>query len=347
MVWQSLPTPRGAAALVLASLLTGCTGGSMQLPLPPPEDAPPSTPLRGASSTFAAQAVLRWFNQLAVHQGIEAELEVVGSGESIRSFLAGQVDFAATDSPPSPQEIRSAPQGLVAFPVTAGAIAIAYNLPGCDLRLKREQLAAIFLGEVTNFAELGCADQPITVLHRAAASGTTANVTASLAAFSLAWRQGPGSGRQVRWPVGRSVVGSDGMATALKDTLGGIGYVEAAYVRAPLQAAALQNGNGELVRPDATAAAQALAAIRLDDRLLGGNPDPQQGYPIVNFSWMLVPSRGLGSRLAPLKTSLSYILSQAGQDDAERLGYVPLPPELRKRALRQFGQLRSQTDGGP
>jgi hypothetical protein len=36
---------------------------------------------------------------------------------------------------------------------------------------------------------------------------------------------------------------------------------------------------------------------------------------------------------------LSYILSQAGQDDAERLGYVPLPAELRERALRQFSLL--------
>ena len=323
--------PRACAALALAALLAGCTGGSRDASAPPP--------LRGATSTFAAQAFLLWFNQLAVEPGIVAELEVVGSGASIRSFLAGQVDFAVTDSPPSPKEIGSAPQGLVAFPVTAGAIAIAYNLPGCDLRLKREQLVAIYLAEVTNFAELGCADQPISVLHRADSSGSTANFTASLAAFSPAWRQGPGSGRELRWPVGRAVLGSDGMATALNETPGSIGYVESAYVRAPLQAAALQNGKGQLVRPNAASSAQALAAIPLDDRLLGGNPDPPVGYPIVSFSWMLVPSRSLGARLEPLKTSLGYILSQAGQDDAERLGYVPLPAELRERALRQFALL--------
>lgn len=347
MACSTLPTGRGAAVLALVALLASCTARSPQAPLPAPGSEPAAVPLRGASSTFAAQAFLRWFNQLAVHQNIAAELEVVGSGESIRSFLAGQVDFAATDSPPSPQELQAAPRGLVAFPVTAGAIAIAYNLPGCDLRLKREQLVAIYLGAITNFAELGCPDQPITVLHRAAASGTTANFTASLAAFSPLWRQGPGSGRQVRWPVGRAVVGSDGMATSLGEIRGSIGYVEAAYVRPPLQAAALQSGDGAFVKPDARAAAQALAAIRLDERLLGGNPDPPTGYPIVNFSWMLVPSRGLGPRLAPVKTSLTYILSQAGQDDAERLGYVPLPAELRQRALRQFGQLKAGQGGGP
>ncbi|MCT0227935.1 substrate-binding domain-containing protein [Synechococcus sp. CS-1331] len=327
--------PRACAALALAALLAGCTGGSTDSST----DAPAPPPLRGATSTFAASAFLLWFNQLAVEPGIVAELEVVGSGASIRSFLAGQIDFAVTDSPPSLEEIGAAPQGLVAFPVTAGAIAVAYNLPGCDLRLKREQLVAIYLAEVTNFAELGCADQPITVLHRADSSGSTANFTASLAAFNPAWRQGPGSGRELRWPVGRAVLGSDGMATALKETPGSIGYVESAYVRAPLQAAALQNGKGQLVRPNALASSQALAAIPLDDRLLGGNPDPPVGYPIVSFSWMLVPSRSLGARLEPLKTSLGYILSQAGQDDAERLGYVPLPTELRERALRQFALL--------
>jgi phosphate transport system substrate-binding protein len=79
---------------------------------------------------------------------------------------------------------------------------------------------------------------------------------------------------------------------------------------------------------------------------LGSNPDPTEGYPIVNFSWMLVPARGLGPRIAPLKTSLTFILSQAGQDDAERLGYVPLPAPLRQRALQQFTKLRSQQGGG-
>lgn len=324
----------------LAGLLAACGRPGAQPPSQP-------QPLSGAVSSFSAQAFFRWFNQLAVHHDINSELEVVGSGDSIRALLNGTVDFAATDSPPSRQELQSARHGLVAFPVAAGAIAVGYNLPGCELGLSRQQLAQVFLGQITNFAQLGCANQLITVLHRSDASGTTANFTASLAAFSPAWRLGPGVGRQVRWPVGQAVVGSDGMASALTSTPGAIGYVESAYVRAPLQAAALENRRGQWVRPDAASAAQALASIQLDQRLLGSNPDPAEGYPIVNFSWILVPARGLGPRIAPLKTTLQFILSQAGQDDAERLGYVPLPADLRQRALQQFGQLRSQQAGGP
>lgn len=296
--------------------------------------------LQGSSSSFAAQAYWRWFNQLAVRQDINAELTVMGSGDSIRAFLADRVDFAGTDSAPTAAEIKASRRGLLAFPVTAGAIAVAYNLPGCNLRLTRAQLVAVFLGQIRDFQALGCQPQPIRLFHRAEASGATASITATLASFSPLWRGGPGVGRQVRWPLGEAVTGSDGMAEALQVTPGGFGYVEAAFVRAPLQAAALQTRTGEFQRPTPAAAAEGLSQIRLDGRLLGQNPDPVRGYPIVNLNWMLVPRQGLQARADLLRTSLRYILSQAGQDDAELLGYVPLPVSLRERSLGQLSQIR-------
>ncbi|MFM7361213.1 MAG: substrate-binding domain-containing protein [Cyanobium sp.] len=315
-------------------LLVGCSVQS-----PPAAELGAATVLDGSTSTFSAQAYYRWFNQLAVRENVNVELAVVGSGESIRRFLAGSVQFAGTDSAPSAQEIRAAPRGLLAFPVTAGAIAVAYNLPGCQLRLSRAQLADLFLGQITNFAALGCGDQPITLLHRRDSSGTTANFTAALAAISPAWRQGPGSGRLVAWPLGQAVDDADGMASALAATPGAVGYVESLYIRPPLQAAALQNRAGRYVRPDAASGAQAVAGISLDSRLLGSNPDPADGYPIIALNWMLVPAAGSADRLPALRTSLAYILSRAGQDDAEQLGFVPLPVALRERALSQLGRL--------
>lgn len=321
----------GSPLLVLVLALSGCT--------PRPPRTADTVVLQGTSSTFAAQAYLRWFNQLAVKEGINAEIAVMGSGQSIRTFLAGGTDFAGTDSPPAAAEISAAPKGMLAFPVTAGAIAVAYNLPGCNLQLSRSQLVDLFLGRISNFAQLGCRSQPVVLLHRADASGSTANFTASLAAISPSWRAGPGIGRRINWPAGQGVHGSDAMAEALATTAGTVGYIESAYIRPPLQAAALQNRQDQRVRPTAAAAAQAVASIQLDDNLLGSNGDPPSGYPIVNLNWMLLPARGLGDRREPLHTSLRYILSRAGQDDAELLGYVPLPPELRQRALQQLNQL--------
>lgn len=318
----------------MVGLLAGCVDQPASF-----QASPESTVLQGSSSTFAAQAYLRWFNQLAVHENVNAELMVVGSGESIRRVLSGRVAFAGTDSPPSPQEIQAPHQELLAFPVTAGAIAVAYNAPGCHLQLTRRQLGDVFLGRILNFRTLGCSDQPITVLYRRDASGSTANFTAALASMSPDWRIGPGSGRQVAWPVGQAVASSEAMAAALAATPGAIGYIESTYIRAPIQAAALQNRAGQFVRPDGRAAALAVAHIRLDSRLLGTNPDPADGYPIVNLNWMLVPSRGLGDQVPAVKTSLSYILSREGQDDAELLGYVPLSAELRRKALNQVSRI--------
>jgi len=83
------------------------------------------------------------------------------------------VDFAATDTPVSSKDRQAIKRGAVEIPLTAGAIAIAYNLPGCQLKLSQGQLAGIFLGTIKNYKELGCSDQTITVVHRSDGSGTT------------------------------------------------------------------------------------------------------------------------------------------------------------------------------
>ena len=322
------------SSIVLA-LLSSCSNSAEQKN----QDRKPLV-LNGTSSTFGLQAYLRWFNQLAVNEDIYAEIESMGSGKSISTLLKGTNDFAGTDDPPSSEEVKKAPKGLLAFPVTAGAIAIAYNAPGCDLRLRRSQLAGIFLGKIDNCSQVGCNDLPITVLHRAGKSGSTESFTSALSSMDQDWKNGPGNGRLVNWPIGLAVKGSDGMATALNSTPGSIGYIESAYVREPLQVAALENRQGKFVRPTQEAASAAVSTIRLNERLVGKNPDPNLGYPIVTLNWMLVPARGLGNNTVALRRSLEFILSSQGQDDAERLGYVPLPDQVRELGLRQLSRLK-------
>ena len=88
------------------ALLTSCSHGEE----PKTQDRQPLI-LQGTSSTFGLQAYLRWFNQLAVREDIYAEIDSMGSGQSIRAFLNGTNDFAGTDDPPSPKEIQRAPKG--------------------------------------------------------------------------------------------------------------------------------------------------------------------------------------------------------------------------------------------
>jgi phosphate transport system substrate-binding protein len=296
--------------------------------------------LQGTSSSSIAIAYWQWFSQLAVNNNINGDLQVMGSGESMRRFLSGAIDFAGTDTAPTSNQFQTAKRGMLAFPVTARAIAIAYNYPGCKLQLTRQQLADIFLGKIRDFVELGCERKPIQVLHRESPSGTTATFTATLSAFSESWRHGPGAGLKVNWPTGKPVADSEAMIQTLSNTPGSLGYVEAAYVGKPLSTAALASRSGVFLQPTSRETARALSTIQLDERLLGQNPDPKTGYPIVSLAWVLIPRQPEQTKGEALRISVSYMLSQSGQDDAERLGYAPLPEVILTRSKQQLNQIQ-------
>jgi len=296
--------------------------------------------LQGTSSSSIAIAYWQWFSQLAVNNNINGDLQVMGSGESMSRFLSGKIDFAGTDTAPTSNEFQRAKRGMLAFPVTARAIAIAYNYPGCKLQITRQQLADIFLGKIRDFGELGCNRKQIQVLHRGLPSGTTATFTATLSAFSPSWRHGPGTGLQVNWPTGIPVADSEAMIRTLRETPGSLGYVEAAYVGKPLSTAALASRSGVFLQPTSRETARAVNTIKLDERLLGQNPDPEMGYPIVSLAWVLIPIQPEPTKGEALRISVNYMLSQSGQDDAERLGYAPLPEVILMRSKQQINKIQ-------
>jgi phosphate transport system substrate-binding protein len=151
---------------------------------------------------------------------------------------------------------------VVQIPMTAGAIAVAYQHKGCDLKLSQAQLAGIFQGKITDYSQLNCPAKPIKVVVRSDGSGTTANFTAHLAAIDPTWKRQVGSGKSVKWPVGTGAKGNEGVAAQLNQVDGGLGYVEAAFVKDPLQAAALTNAAGQLVTLSAESEQAALATIQ-------------------------------------------------------------------------------------
>ena len=288
--------------------------------------------LQAAGASFPAGLYQRWFADLASKDKIRVNYQSVGSGAGVRQFRAGTVDFAASDKPLDGQDAAAIKRGVVQLPLTAGAIAVAYNLPGCKLKLSQEQLVQIFEGKIRNFKQLGCADQPIQVVVRSDGSGTTYNFTNSLAAFSPSWKKGPGVGKSVNWPTGVGAKGNEGVAASLLQTKGSIGYVEAAYVRGVLQAAAIANRTGSFSLPDAANASQALATINLGDDLTGSDPNPSAGYPIVTFTWVLLYKNGNAAKLPALQRTFNYALSEAAQKQAPSLGYIPLPAPVLAKA---------------
>ena len=298
----------------------------------------PTASLQGAGASFPAGIYQRWFADLA-GQGVRVNYQSVGSGAGVRQFQAGTIDFGASDKPLDGPDAKAIDRGVVQLPLTAGAIAVAYNLPGCDLKLSQAQLVDVFLGKITNFKQLGCSDHPIQLVFRSDGSGTTFNFTNSLAAFSPAWKSGPGVGKSVNWPTGVGAKGNEGVAASLQQRQGSLGYVEVSYVRGPLQAAAIQNASGRFAKPDNASASEALASIELAPDLTGSNPNPAAGYPIVTFTWVLLNKTGNGTRLPSLQKAFSYALSDTAQAKAPSLGYISLPKPVLEKARAALATL--------
>src|SRR6516165_4031130 len=110
----------------------------------------------GAGATFPAPLYKRWFLEYyRQHPEVRVNYQAIGSGAGIRQFSANLVDFGASDAAMSDTEIASAIEenpkrkGILMLPMTAGSIAICYNLKHIpELKLSREVYVDIFLGKI-------------------------------------------------------------------------------------------------------------------------------------------------------------------------------------------------------
>jgi phosphate transport system substrate-binding protein len=298
--------------------------------------------INGAGATFPAPIYQRWFQDYSQQTGNRVNYQSVGSGAGVRQYIAGTVDFGATDEPIKASEAAKVRRGVVQIPMVGGTIAVAYNKPGCNLKLTQKQVVDIFSGRITDYKQVGCTAGKMTVVHRSDGSGTTYAFTNSLDAFG-GW--GPGVGKAVKWPVGVGGKGNEGVAGNIKQTPGAIGYVNTGFVKANrLQAAAIQNKAGKFVLPTAKSGAAALNNIKLDPISLAGedpNPSGVAAYPISTLTWILAYKNGNGAKTNDIRAAINYALSGKAQSIADDLGYVPLSGSILNRsriAVQRIGQ---------
>ena len=142
-----------------------------------------------------------------------------------------------------------------------GAITVSYNLPGVatGLKLEGKTIADIFLGKIKtwNDAEIKALNPgvslpstAITVIHRSDSSGTTSGFTSFLAEVDPEWKSKVGEGKTVQWPTGTGAKGNAGVAGAVQQTAGAVGYVEQAYALTHnFTVASVKNKAGNFVAP--------------------------------------------------------------------------------------------------
>ncbi|MFZ4584697.1 MAG: phosphate ABC transporter substrate-binding protein PstS [Acidimicrobiia bacterium] len=309
--------------------------------------------LKGSGATFPNS-----FYQQAIQvfqkgqPGLTLTYDAKGSGGGQTDLQGNLVQWAGSDDPVKSEDLPKFKGEFLYFPTVAAPITVSYNLSGVSkLQLSGETTAKIFTRAVKTWNDPAiAADNPgvtlpstaITVVHRSDSSGTTANFTKFLAsAAPSVWTTG--SSKTPAWATDTTgAEKNSGVANAVKQTAGAIGYVDFADAKAAgLAFAAVKNKNGEYVAPSLDAASKAVEGASVQSNLLYDpiNSAAAGAYPITAPTWVLVyKSQPDANTVANLKGWLTFLLGP-GQSGAESVNFAALPSSLALKAVAQLDQI--------
>jgi phosphate transport system substrate-binding protein len=317
--------------------------------------APAQLLINGAGATFPYPIYAKWFDEYRkVNPQAQINYQSIGSGGGIRQLQAGTVDFGASDSPMTDEQISQANGKVLHFPTVLGAVVTTYNVPGIkqELTFTPEALGGIFLGTITrwNDPELARSNpgvplpaNNIVVVHRSDGSGTTFVWTDYLSKANAAWKSKVGAGNSVNWPVGLGAKGNEGVAGLVKQTPNAIGYVELVYaIQNKMSYGKIRNAAGVPVKADlkGVTAAAASAVVPDDFRVSITNAPGKDAYPVSSFTWLLVPAKIQNAQKRKILSDFLRWMLADGQKLAEPLGYAPLPKAVVDKELKVISLVR-------
>ncbi len=310
--------------------------------------------LTGAGSSFDNPLFTKVFDAFGKATTAQVNYQSVGSGAGIQQLTQKTVDFGASDAIMTADQEKAAGAPVVHIPVTMGAVAVGYNLPGVTgLKLDSDSLSGIYLGTIKTWndpkiaalnPDLKLPNTAIAVVYRSDGSGTTYIYTNYLSAVSPDWKSKIGADTSVKWPVGIGGKGSDGVAGQVSQTPGAIGYFELAYAKQNnISTVALKNQAGKFLDPSvagATAAAAGAAAnMPPDGKALFVNAPGDASYPIAGFSWVLVYKDQTDATKAQALISMLKYTVGTGQQFATDLFYAPLPQPVQDLDAKLIGSI--------
>ncbi len=335
--------------LVLGSLfLIGCGGGN----------GDSGTPVRvsAGGATFVDPIMRAWAKDYRKAKRTEIDYVKSGSGKGIGDLTAKTIDFGCTDAPMSKKELDAAVAAggeVLHIPVTMGAVAVIYNVPGAEkLNLTGKIVADIYLQKIAKWNDAAIAelnpgvalpDRAIVAVRRAESSGTTSIFSEYLSKVNPEFKEKVGSTKEMKLTGGVGQQGNDGIAGFVKNNEGAIGYVELAYAnKNKIATAMLKNRAGKNVGPNAdsvTAAAAAAMATKptaepytLHELTFSlTDAEGEASYPIVGISYAILFAKQPKDKGPTIVDFLKWVVDD-GQKLAVDLDYAPLPADLGKKA---------------
>jgi phosphate transport system substrate-binding protein len=310
--------------------------------------------LSAQGSTFQANMETQWSKDFGTKcSGAKINYQGTGSGAGITAIGNGTADFAGSDvtMTADQQTASNTACGSTALtiPITAGGIAVTYNLSGVtSLKLSAATIAGIFDGKIVKWNDPAIAadnsgaslpSTPISVFYRNDSSGSTSVFTSFLKADAPSdWTLG--ASKTITFFSGaQGAKGSAGVAAGVKQTSGGITYVETSYAKAQSLATASIKGEGDYVAASSatvsTAIGEGFSVVGTGNDLAGtmNYAKMATGYPISTVSYAIVCSKYKDAAKGSLvKSYLGYAVT-TGQAAADGLGFSPLPSDLAAKAL--------------
>jgi phosphate transport system substrate-binding protein len=307
--------------------------------------------VRGAGSTFVAPLIGLWSQN---YKAAGVSYSPIGSGGGINAITAKEVDFGASDAPLTPDQRHACP--CVQIPWGLSATSVAYNIPGASpgLRITGPILADIYLGKVHYWddAKIKKINKGKTIPHvkvtpvfRSDASGTTYNFTDYLSKISKQFKSKVGNSTQVQFPTGIGAKGSSGVANTVKQTSGGVTYVDVAYaLKNHIKFFRVQNAAKKFVAPGIRAiqsAASLIKKVPANNEMHIVDP-PAKGkyanaYPICTFTYAILQKSGTN---AETKAFVKWAVTK-GQTvpGAQKFLFVAIPKLVQTKSQKTLSQV--------
>ena len=349
-----------STALMATVVLAACGGGSNNPPPTPAQQSQAasasasdkiSLDITGAGASFPQPIYVQWAQGFQTATGGRVNYQSIGSSGGVKQITAKTVQFGASDSPLSAEELNK--QGLIQFPTVIGGVVPVVNVEGIkpgELKLTGDVLAEIYLGKITKWNDakikalnpnLALPDAAITTVFRSDGSGTSFIFTTYLSQVSPQWKDSVGAANTVKWPTassGAAGKGNEGVATYVNRVKNAIGYVEYAYAKQnQMSHVQMQNQAGQFVQPSQESFA---AAAEVDWQSVPGfslvltNQPAEKAWPLAAATFILVHKQADNAEQAKAVLSFFDWAYQNGDEAATKLDYVPLPAPV-KDLVRQ------------
>ncbi|MCP1659469.1 phosphate ABC transporter substrate-binding protein PstS [Neisseria perflava] len=321
------------------------------------QQQPVGLDVTGAGASFPQPVYVQWATAFQQASGNRINYQSIGSSGGVKQIIAKTVDFGASDSPLSAEQLEA--EGLVQFPTVIGGVVPVVNIEGVaagQLKLSGEALADIYLGKIAKWndpkiqelnPDVKLPDAAITTVFRSDGSGTSFAFTSYLSQVSPAWKDQVGAANTVKWPTSSSGVGgkgNEGVANYVARVPNAIGYVEYAYAKQNnMSHIQLKNAAGNFVQPSqetfAAASKVDWSAVKGFSLLLTNQPDPN-AWPLASATFILMHKQNADA--AKAKTALEFFdwAYTNGDEAAAKLDYVPLPAEVKDLVRKEWQNIQ-------